>query len=302
MTVLASILLLALTRAELVDRLRAAPMTKCDGLVRVYGDCPADMRREFMGSVAGAAADVCRSLASAQSLKLSRFSEPGIVIHIGDIRTNVTNVVMRSSTRSNGDRYARIYLPAPGAADLRSFQLSVIRAFYLAVKNEVIDDATAYAALVAANPDLRVAEERAELADWRERGSYAPGKSDEDYLQLQRKVLKPGVAAQDDVLTFASRLRLYPMAYALPFCGKYDSCTFAEAILHAKTDPSVRLAAFVKSRQVAIFGGGRGEELASVAEAYSSFLMELARFKKTEIELARLLSEADEKLKGLMRK
>ena len=30
--------------------------------------------------------------------------------------------------------------------------------------------------------------------------------------------------------------------------------------------------------------------------------MELARFKKTEIELARLLSEADEKLKGLMRK
>ena len=303
MTVLASILLLALTRAEIIDRFRAVPMTMCEGLVQVIGDCPADMRREYQSSVAGFAADVCRTLYSArQQMKPPHFTEPGIFIHIGDIRTNVTNVVSRVYRRSSGGRYTRIYLPAPGFADTKALRVSIARAFFLAVLKKEVSDTAAYAALIDANPELRVAEERTELADWRERGTYAEGKDDENYLLLQRKILKPGVAEVDDILTFASRLRLYPIAYGTPFCGKYDSCTFAEAILLAKKDPSVRLAAFVKSRQIPVFGGGRGPELAAAADAYSTFLLELARFKKTETELAALLTAADNKLKGLIQR
>lgn len=301
MSVLASILLLALTRAEIIDRFRAVPITMCEGLVQVIGDCPADMRREYQSAVAGFAADVCRNLYSVQRMKPPRFAEPGIFIHVGDVRTNVTNVVMKVYKRTNGERYVRIYLPAPGFSDMNAFRLSVARAFFLAVRQETIDDAAAHTALVGANPELRVAEERVALADWRERGVYAMGKDDEAYLLLQRKVLKPGVAEADDILTFASRLRLYPTAYGIPFCGKHESCTFAEAISLAKEDPNIRLAAFVKSRQVPVFGGGRGSELAAAADAYAIFLLELARFKKTETELAELLSAADEKLKGLMR-
>ena len=40
--VLASLLLLALTRAEVIDRFKAAPIVKVDGLVQVVADCPAD--------------------------------------------------------------------------------------------------------------------------------------------------------------------------------------------------------------------------------------------------------------------
>ncbi len=299
MPVLASILLLALTRAEIIDRFRATPITVCDGLVQVIGDCPADMRREYQTSVAGFAADVCRTLSSVRQAKPPRFAEPGIFIHVGDIRTNVTNVVTRTYRRADGERYTRIYLPAPGFSDTNALRLGIVRAYFLAVEKREIGEAAARAALIDANPDLRVAEDRAELADWRERGVYADGRDDEDYLLLQRKILKPGVAATDDVITFASRLRLYPLNYAQPFCGKYESCTFAEAILLAKKDPSVRFAAFVKSRQIPVFGGGRGPELAATADAYAAFLLELARFEKTETELAALLAEADKKLKGL---
>ena len=45
LTLIATILLAALTKAEIIDRFRAAPVTQLDGLVQVYGDCPADMRR-----------------------------------------------------------------------------------------------------------------------------------------------------------------------------------------------------------------------------------------------------------------
>lgn len=301
MSFLASILLFALTRAEVIDRFRAVPITVCDGLVQVIGDCPADMRREYQSTVAGFAADVCRTLYSVRRTKPPRFTEPGIFIHVGDIRTKVTNVVMRTYRRSEGERYTRIYLPAPGFSDTKALRLSIARAFFLAVEKRDVGEATAREALIDANPELRIAEARAELADWRDRGVYAPGRDDEDYLRVQRKVLKPGCAEADDVLTFASRLRLYPTAYALPFCGKYESCTFAEAIPLARRDPSVRFAAFVKSRQVPIFGGGRGPELAAAADAYADFLMELARLEKTETELAALLAEADKKLKGLNR-
>ena len=71
-----SILLLALTRAEVLERFKAAPITKVDGLVRVVADCPADMRREFQEPVASFVADVCRTLYRAASSSTSATCAP----------------------------------------------------------------------------------------------------------------------------------------------------------------------------------------------------------------------------------
>ncbi len=78
------------------------------------------------------------------------------------------------------------------------------------------------------------------------------------------------------------------------------SCTFGEAISLARRDPAVRYAAYIKARQLPILAGGRGEELSAVAVAYANFLFELARLEKTDLELAKLLADADEKMKGLL--
>ena len=40
MPTFAAILLFALTRAEIIERLKAPPITDMDGLVQVYADCP----------------------------------------------------------------------------------------------------------------------------------------------------------------------------------------------------------------------------------------------------------------------
>ena len=55
---LAVIALLALTRAELVARMKAPVLTMTEGLVKVYADCPEDMRRDYQMPVARFAADV----------------------------------------------------------------------------------------------------------------------------------------------------------------------------------------------------------------------------------------------------
>ena len=300
MTILASLLVFALTRAEIIDRFRAAPTTMCGGLVQVYGDCPADMRKEFQGAVASFAAATCRELYAAEAMKEARFAAPGIVIHIGDVRTNVTNVVTRVMVRDEGEKFVRIFVPAPGYADRAALTRAVVRGYYLAVKKEEIDEAMAEEKWIAANPGWKLEMELRRLEDWRERGIYAAGKTDEDYLRLQRKVLAPGIATSEDVKTFAARLRLYPLTYAAPFGGKYLSCTFAEAISLARRDPAVRFAAYIKARQLPILAGGRGEELNVVAAAYANFLFELARLEKTDLELAKLLADADEKMKGLL--
>ena len=44
---LLSLALLALTRAEILERFKAPVVTQSDGLVKVYANCPEDMRREF---------------------------------------------------------------------------------------------------------------------------------------------------------------------------------------------------------------------------------------------------------------
>ena len=67
---LAVIALLALTRAELVARMKAPVLTMTEGLVKVYADCPEDMRRDYQMPVARFAADTVKSLLSTLNLLL----------------------------------------------------------------------------------------------------------------------------------------------------------------------------------------------------------------------------------------
>ena len=297
MSTIAAILLFALTRAEIIERFRTPPVTHLDGLVQVFADCPADMRREFQSPVASYVSDVCQTLYVSRMIKPRRFAEPGIVVHIGSVRTNVTDVISEVDERPDGTRFMRIRLPAPGYADKEALRIAAARAFFLSVADEEIDDATAVARLRDADPKLRVADERAELARWRERGEFAEGRDDEYYLMQLRKVLAPGEASREDVLNFASRLRLYPAYYSEPFCGRYDTLSFEEAIELSKADLLVRLAAVRKVTELILYGGGRGEKMTAAVQAYGYFLTEVAKGEKSADELRRMLAEAEQKLK-----
>lgn len=298
MTVFAAVLAAALSRAEIIERFKSPPITKVEGLVQVFADCPADMRSEFQAPIAGFAADVCKSLYGAMMQKPSRFAAPGIVVHVGDIRTNTTEIVVRESKRADGSYCTRIYLLAPGYADLAKLRIAVAKAFLLAVKGESVDDAAAERAIRDADPALKVEFKYAEIERWM-RGEAVEG-DDEEMLRLCRAVLVPGVARQSDILRFASRLNLYPPSYDRPFCGKYTSCDFAQALELAEADPLVRFMALAKSSQIVLFGGGRGEELYEAAKAYSDFLIEVARWKKSKKELRDMLDAADLKLNVAM--
>ena len=291
---------MALTRAEIIDRFKAAPVTQLDGLVQVYGDCPADMRREYQLPVASFASDVCRKLYAAENRKQVKFVDPGIVVRIGDVRTNITDVIVRPATREGGVKFTRIYLPSPSGADLGKFRHEVVRAFYRAVYGVDLDDASVTKKLRESDPVTRVEDIQSEVAAWRERGEYAAGKTDEDYLKLLRGVHLPGMATKADVTTFASRLFLYPELYAMPFCGKYAACSFRDAITLVGEDPSIRFAAYMKVQPLMLFGQGHGDKMNEAVAAYAKFLTELARYKLSREELAKLLDDADAKLKGVL--
>lgn len=290
----------ALTRAEIIERFRTPPVTQVDGLVQVYADCPADMRREYQLPVAGFVSGVCRRLYASHLMKPLKFQDPGIVVHIGDVRTNIRAVVVATDTRPDGTRFTRIRLPAPGHSDKRSLQIAAAKGFFLAVKGVELDDAGAVAALRESDPAMKAADERAAVARWRRHGRYARGKTDEDYLKLMRRVSMPGTATKEDVLLFASRLMLYPPYYGVPFCGKYDRCTFADAVAYAQRDPVVRIAAAQKALSLLVFGGGRGDRMTAAVEAYARFLDELAKGALSKRELRELLMDADSKLKGVL--
>ncbi len=297
---LVSILVLALTRAEIIDRFRAAPVTQLDGMVQVYGDCPADMRRDFQLPIASFVSDICRKLYDAERSRPLKFRQPGIIVRIGDVRTNIAAVVSRPAERDDGVKFTRIYIPSPSGADLRQLRLKVVQAFYRAVKGEDVADAEAWRRLRATDPRLRVEDLQSELLAWRERGEFAEGRTDEDYLKILRGVHFPGVATRQDVLNFASRLYLYPAYFGVPFCGKYTSCAFREAIALAREDPFVRLAAFEKVPSLTLFGQGHGDKMNDAVATYARFLLELARYEMSEKELGGLLDEADAKLKGVL--
>ncbi|MGN0855620.1 MAG: hypothetical protein ACI4R9_08900 [Kiritimatiellia bacterium] len=298
MSLLATALVLALTRAEIIERFRAAPVTKVNGLVQVVADCPADMRHEFQSPIAGYVADLCRMLYRAEKTQEMKFENPGLVIYLGDVRTNVAEIVVRTKKRADGTSFTRLYLPAPGFADLPRLRRESARAFYLAVKGEALDDAAVERALLKADPSLKADDDYAQLARWRA-GERVAG-DDEQLLQLARSVLVPGIARPEDVLHFASRLFIYPEVYSAPFCGVYSGCSFREAISLAPKDVRIRFLAYAKSPQIVAYGGGRGEKLAAAATAYADFLRELAAYRKTEAELTALLDEADVKLNVAM--
>ena len=306
----AVIVMLALTRAELVQRMRAPVVTQADGLVKVFADCPEDMRREYQGPIASFASDTVGALYRSLAMKPIHFDSPGIVVHVGSVRTNIADVVSRVST--NGTSVTtRIYLKSPGYADIERFRVEIAKAFDRSVLGRETSDRAAVAALRKADPRLRVADERAKLEKWLSSGSFgdedasAGGhddvrKRDEEALSLMRKVLEPGVASPRDVLTFASRLFIYPRTFDEKFVGGSDCVSFRDAIPLASKDPRVRLLAFFKANEMPVFGGGRGEGMKAAAEAYAEFLHELAKFEKNETELVRMLDDADDKLRALL--
>jgi hypothetical protein len=255
------------------------------------------MRREYQLPVASFVSDVCQTLYTAQMIEPRRFNEPGIVVHIGSVRTNIADVVSSTDTRMDGARFTRIHLPSPGYADKEALRIATVKAFFLAMNGEEIDDKTAAARLRDTDPKLRVANERAELARWRESGIFAEGRDDEYYLKQLRKILAPGEASHEDVLVFASRLRLYPAYYGMPFDGQYDSLSFDEAIDLSKTDMLVRLAAVRKVTELILYGGGRGDKMTAAVQAYGYFLTEVAKGAKSADELRKMLADAEEKLK-----
>ena len=288
---LSLIALLALTRAEIIERMRAPVVTHADGMVQVYADCPEDMRREYQSPVARFAAETVAMLRRGLSIKAERRRSPGIVIHVGDIRTNVNEIVVRAVT--NDTRvFTRIKVRAPAYADLDRFRTEVIKAFFRCERSQELTDAEAVRVYRSADPVLRVEDERIALEDWFCRGRG----SDEEGFRLMRKILKPGFASRRDVLFFASRLFLYPPQYDLKFADGSDVVSFRDAVALSRRDPCIRLIAAVRANSLPVFGGGRGPRLAEAAEAYRIFLLELAKGEKTDEQLHEILDEADVRL------
>ncbi len=291
MPFLASILVLAISRADLVDRFRAPVITEAEGLVQVYADCPADLRREYQLPVSKFAAATVNTLYEGLSLRPQKFTKAALIVHIGEVRTNVTDVVVNVTT-NDSLAVTRLTLPAPQYADLYRFKLEIVKAFFRSVKGVELSDDEAISEYRHADPALRVEEERIRLDEW-----LALGKGDdEEGIRLLRRIIKPGTAFPRDVLIFASRLFLYPSQNDLAFAGRFKCLSFAEALKVSGYDPMVRIAAYFKAREMTVFGGGKGPLLQSAAEAYERFLYEFAKGEKGLDELKSLLDDADVKL------
>ena len=290
--VFSAVLLLALTRAEIIERFKAPVITQADGLVQVYADCPEDMRKEFQGPVARFVADTVQTLYQGLAKRPERFSKAGIMVHVGDVRTNLTEVTAQVST--NDSRVlTRIRVKSPGYADLYRFRVEVIKAFYRSVEKRELSDDEAVAAYRHAVPELRILDDRMKLEDWLAgRGT----KDDEEGLRMMRKVFEPGKSSPRDILIFASRLYLYPPQHDLRFLGKYDRLSFSEAVRFGRIDSIARLVAYQKALELPVLGGGRSPELTAAANAYQAFLLAFAKGETDEKGLKTLLDAADEKL------
>lgn len=292
MLLLSIALAATLSRAEILDRFKSPVITQAEGLVQVYADCPQDMRREYQMPIAGFAADTVRTLYGGLQMKPQRFQRPGIVIHIGEVRTNLAMVVAKVVT-NDARVVTRIYLESPGYADLKRFRLELIKGFFRCVKQREVTTAEAIDAYRDADPELRILDMRMQVEDYMDKGLG----SFEDGTRLMRKIIEPGHASRRDVLIFSSRLYLYPPLNSLRFAGKYDGLDFREAILVVRQDPNVRLVALRKADELPLFGGGRGDSLQSAALAYREFLLALAKNEDGPEAMGKLLDAADLKLK-----
>lgn len=285
--------MLGLTRAEIIARMKAPVFTMAQGMVRVYADCPEDMRKTYHMPMARFSSDMAELLYRGARIKPVRFQKPGIIIHVGSVRTNLNEVAVRVET--NGTRVVtHIYAKAPRYVDVGKLRNEFARAFIRCVHGRDAGEADAAELLLAADPSFRINQERERLEDWLNgRGSIG----DEDAFTLMRKVLEPGKASKRDIIVFASRLFLYPETLDRPFAGEVHCVSFRDAVKLGKVDPRVRFAAFLKSRELPVFGGGRGKELSDAADAYSQFLKELTRGQMGDAELYALLDKADALLK-----
>ena len=290
MTLLAAAALLALSRAELIERFKAPVITQSDGLIKVYANCPEDMRREYQSPIARFAADTVKTLQHGGAAKSARSATPGIAIHVGGVRTNDSSVVARAAT-NGANVVTHIYVRAPGSADLARLRLEVIKAYCRCVRREELSDDEAVAAYRACDPAMRIEDERWRLEEWLATGRGV--KDDEDGLNLMRKVIEPGVASRRDVLVFASRLYLYPPLYDQRFAGKYDCISFRSAARLAQCAPIVRVLALRKASEITAYGGGRGDDMTAAASAYTRFLLALADGESGEDDLMKLLDDAD---------
>lgn len=292
------LLLASLTRAEIIDRFKAAPVVQVDGLVQVRAECNADMRREFQVPIASFASEICRRLYVADKLKERHFASPGVAIVIGDVTTNLPIVVSRPETRDDGTKWTRILVPSPGFVDRYRFGLAVVKGYCRAVHGLDIDDDAALLRIRASYPELKIEDEYRSLAEWYEgkRGK----EDDETFLRLQRSVLNPGRVHPLDVEIYASRLYLYPETFEAKFCGMFDCVSYREAITLAKRDPRIRLAAYRKIQEAILFASGRGDKMSAAGVAYAAFLNDLYKNEKTEAELTSLLDVADIILKGAL--
>ena len=286
--------MLALTRAEIIERFRNPPVTKADGLVQVYADCPSDMRLEYQTPVSSFVAGICTTLSASVKNPPKHFTQPGIIVYIGDIRTNNSQIVAKELTRPDGSVCTRIRLLAPGYSDTDQLRRETVKAFYRVVTGERIDDWTAEHRYREADPKLRVAEEYESIARWM-RGERVDG-DDEKYLKMMRSVLAPGKAYPDDVLRFASRLFLYPEVHSEPLCHKYQCMDFRTAARNINKDLRIRVLAYLKAPELIAFGGGRGDRLSEASMLYSAFLREVAKGKMSEADLLAMLDAADLKL------
>ena len=277
-------------------------MTVEAGLVQVIANCPSEMRREFQMPIATFVSNVCRELYSAPGETQKVFKEPGIIVYVGDGLTNDPSVVARRFERGDGSRFTRIVLPSPGFSDIERMRIETAKAYAFAVKGSVLDDASAVKLLRNANPVLRAEDKESEIEKI-ERGEVV-GVDDEEYLKMCRTVTMARLSSEKDAIhaseaelkRFSARLYLYPEVYSEPFCGKYDSCSFAEAVDLAPEDLRIRIQALKKAQEVVVYGGGRGVTLSEAANVYSRFLIELAAYKKTPEELKSILADADAKL------
>lgn len=302
--ILAILALFALTRAEIVQRMRTPVITQADGLVKVYASCDEDIRRDFQGPVAGMAADTVKMLYGSLGRKSQRFESPGIILRIGNERTNNTEVVVGVET-NDARVVSRIFLKSPAFADRAVVETELTRAFYRAVVRQELSFEEARLVLRRANPKYRVADERAKLESWLAHGLEPAEMSEEEFfaeieamLMLYRKVLEPGKASHRDILTFASRLYLYPRSFGDLFVGGADVLSLAEAIPVARHDARVRVLAAFKAQELPVWAGGRGELLQDASLAYIKFLLELSKGKLSDAELEKLLEIADLKLKA----
>ncbi len=288
----ASILLLALSQAELISRLSSPAVTQAEGFVRVFAECPEDMRREYQLPIAGFASEIVKALYRTRGERMRKFERPPLVISIGSARTNVDEVVAHAVT-NNGEVTSRIFLVSPGFANLDRFRLEVTKAFYRTIDGIELSDKDARVALDQTDPRLKVRFEREELALW----LAGKGKiSDGEALSRMRRVFEPGRVNTFDVMVFASRLFLYPRYYDEKFAGKFDCLSFKDAVKFAKIDPRIRLAAYEKANLLPGYGNGRGERMQNASILYTKFLRELVACEKDEDELFRMLERADAEL------